>query len=118
MFSIGYILIDELQCQDAISSARKLNESFDVSKYKHCEDSEDFIWTLGIPNCFFYARRISRIMKVRTLTGLEKLQVLQHIDIQSLLSSMLSEETEQTIWLWTELLKINRLLSKINLNLI
>ena len=49
---------------------------------------------------------------MRTLTGPEKLKVLQHIDIQSLLPFMPSEETERILWLWTQLLKINRLLSK------
>ena len=106
------LLIDELKRQDAISSARKFNESFDVSKYKHCKGLEDFICTLGIPNFRFYAGWTSQILKVRTLTGPEKLKVLQHIDIQSLLPSMPSDEIERIQWLWTELLKINRPLSK------
>ena len=66
------LLIDELKRQDAISSAR---ESFDVSKYKYCKGLEDFISTLGIPNFRFYVGRTSRILKVRTLTGPEKLEV-------------------------------------------
>ena len=107
------LLIDEFKRQDAISSARKFNESFDASKYKHCKGLEDFICTLGIPNIGFYVGWTSRILKVRTLSGPEKLKVLQNIDIQSLLPSMPSDEIKWIQWLWTELLKINRLLSKI-----
>ena len=64
---------------------------------------------LGIPDYIFYT---STQLKVRTLTGLEKLNVLSSIDIRSLLPSFPNSESDRIQTLWTELLHINQVLSK------
>ena len=83
-----------------------------TSIVRDCKGLEDFVYRLGIPDFRFYIGQNSRLLKIRTLTGPEKLRVLSSIDIQSLLPSLPSSESSRIQTLWTELLHINKLLSR------
>ena len=106
------LLIDELKRQDSIAAAKKFNGEFDIAKYKHCKGFEDFVTSIGISDYRFYIGKSSRILKVRSLTGPEKLKVLSKINIQSLLPSMPPSESSRIQVLWSDLLEINSCLSK------
>ena len=106
------LLIDKLKRQDAIASAKRFTGAFNISKYRHCKGLEDFVCQLGIPDFRFYIGQNSRLLKIRTLTGPEKLKVLSNIDIQFLLPSLPKSEARRIQTLWTELLQINKLLSR------
>ena len=80
-------LIEELRRQDAIDKAKKFS-TFECSKYRHIYHYEKFASTLGIPSYNFYIGQTSKQLKVRTLTGPEKLKLFRHIDISSLLPSI------------------------------
>ena len=110
------LLIDELKRQDAIAAAKKFTGSFDIVKYKHCKGLEDFISSLGISDFHFYVGQTSRLLKVRTLTGPEKLKVLSKIDIKTLLPLYPPSETARIQNLWKELLDINRTLSTLKMS--
>lgn len=88
------LLVDELKRQDAITAAKKFTGAFNISKYKHCKGLEDFVGQLGILDYKFYIGQTSRQLKIRTLTGPEKLKVLSSIDIRSLLPSFPNSETD------------------------
>ena len=103
------LLIDELKRQYAIASAKRFTGAFNISKYRHCKGLEDFVCQLGIPDFRFYIGQNSRLLKIRTLTGPEKLKVLSNIDIQCLLPSLPNSEAQRIQTLWTELLQINKL---------
>ena len=104
------LLIDELKRPDAITAAKKFTGTFNISKFKHCKGLEEFVGQLGIPDYRFYVGQTSRQLKIRALTGPEKLNVLSSIDIWSLLRSLPNSETDQIQTLWTELLQINKVL--------
>ncbi len=53
----------------------------------------------------------SKQLKIRSLTGPEKLKVCAHICIADLLPALPTDETAR-IHLWTELLHLNQFLSK------
>ena len=106
------LLIDELKRQDSIAAAKKFNGEFDVTKYKHCKGFEDFVGSIGISDYRFYIGKSSRLLKVRSLTGPEKLKLLSNINIQSLLPSNPPSDCSRIQVLWNELLEINSYLSK------
>ena len=60
----------------------------DVTKHKHLEKWEKFAKELGIPDYYFYVGKSTRPLKVRSLTGPEKLKVFKSINIQSLLPTL------------------------------
>ena len=103
-------LIEELCRQDAIDKAKKFS-TFECSKYWHIYHYEKFVSTLGIPSYNFYIGQASKQLKVRTLTGPEKLKLFRHIDIPSLLPSIDPNTTLLVQDLWKRFLKINELLS-------
>ena len=98
-------LIDEMKRQDAIDKAKKFND-FDVSKFKHLQLYEKFITELGILGYHFYTGRNSKILKVRSLTGPERLKVFAHIQIRDLLPS--HDKCEQIQAIWDELYTLTR----------
>ena len=106
------LLIDEFKRQDSIAAAKKFNGEFDIAKYKHCKGFEDFVRSLGISDYRFYIGKSSKLLKVRSLTGPEKLKLLSNINIQSLLPSIPPSEGGRIQTLWTDLLQINTFLSK------
>ena len=66
--------------------------------------------SLGIPSFQFYVGETSKQLKCRSLTGPEKLKVFENIKIESLLP-VISEDTSTRIQhLWSELLKLNKLI--------
>ena len=77
------LLIDELKRQDSIAAAKKFNGEFDVTKYKHCKGFEDFVRSIGISDYRFYIGKSSRLLKIRSLTGPEKLKLLSNISMQA-----------------------------------
>ena len=79
------LLILELRRQDALHSTKKFSK-FDRSKAKHFASWETFLSSLGIPNAKFYIGKASKELKWRTLTGPEKVRVLQNIQISNLLT--------------------------------
>ena len=103
-------LIEELRRQDAIDKAKKFS-TFECSKFQHVYNYEKFVSSLGIPSYNFYIGQSSRQLKVRTLTGPEKLKLFRHIDIPSLLPSVPQNTTLLMQNLWKKFLKINELLS-------
>ena len=107
-----WLLIDELERQDSITVVKKLSGEFDVTKYKHYKGFEDFVRSIGIMDYRFYIGKSSRLLKVRSLTGPEKLKLLSNISIQSLLPSNPPSDCSRIQVLWNELLEINSYLSK------
>ena len=103
-------LIEELRRQDAIDKAKKFS-TFECSKYRHIYHYEKFVSTLGISSYNFYIGQTSKQLKVRALTGPEKLKLFRHIDIPSLLPSIDPNTTLLVQDLWKRFLKINELLS-------
>lgn len=61
-------------------------DDFDVSKFKHLQSYEKFVTELGIPGYHFYTGRNSKVLKVRSLTGPERLKGFAHIQIRDLLN--------------------------------
>ena len=104
-------LLDRLKAEDAIDKARKFS-NWDISRHKHLQAYEDFVTSLGIPNYQFYIGKNSRVLKVRSLTGPEKLKLASHIDIQSLLPGLAAGECTRIQDLWDDLLGLNTLFSK------
>ena len=102
-------LIDELKRQDAIDSARKFS-NFNVTKFKYLQAYEQFVAGLGIPGYHFYTGKNSKVLKICSLTGPEKLKVFSHIQIEQLLPGFKNNEKIQS--LWEELLALNRIFSK------
>ena len=104
-------LLDRLKAEDAIDKARKFT-SWDITRHKHLKAYEDFMKSLSIPNYQFYLGKNSRVLKVRSLTGPEKLKLANHINIQSLLPRVAAEECSRIQDLWDDLLALNTLFSK------
>lgn len=104
-------LIIELRRQDAIEKVRTFS-TFDRAKYCHLANFEDFVSGLGIPGYKFYVGQSSKQLKVRSLTGPERLKVFKHINIRQLLPTHDEEEVLKIQVLWTELLNLNESFSK------
>ena len=102
------LLIIELRRQDAIQKQLKFTR-FDPLKYRHCDAFQQFVSSLGIPGFHFYIGESSKQLKVRSLTGPEKLKVFEHIEIHTLLPSVLPSEcdVDKIQHLWTELWLLN-----------
>lgn len=105
-------LIESLQFADAIAKAKKFSGCFDVENYKHLKAYEDFVASLGIPSYHFYVGKSSKLLKVRSLTGTEKLKLFQNIRVANLLPNISTEEHERIQHLWDELLCLNAIFSK------
>lgn len=101
-------VIEKLEFEDAIAKVKKFS-NFDVQKYRHLKDYEDFVMSLGIPSYHFYVGKNSNILKVRSLTGPKKPKLFQNI---SLLPSVDAEECERIQHLWDELLHLNSIFPK------
>lgn len=105
-------LLDELKRQDAIEEVKKFTNGFEISRHKHLERYEQFVSSLGIPSYKFYVGKNSKVLKVRTLTGPEKLRVMSSIMIKDLLPTLPDILCESIQHLWTELISLNGLFSK------
>ena len=105
------LLIVELRRQDAIEKVKKFT-STDLSRYQHIQKYQEFVSSLGIPGFEFYIGRSSKELKCRSLTGPEKLKLLQKIDIQSLLPNFDASQCQAIQHLWKELLCLNSIISK------
>ena len=97
------LLIVELRRQDAIEKVKKFT-STGLSRYQHIQKYQDFVSSLGILGFEFYIGRSSKELKCRSLTGPEKLKLLEKIDIQSLLPNFEASECQAIQHLWKELL--------------
>lgn len=84
-------LHDRLKAEDAIGKAQKFS-NWDITKHKHLKAYEDFVASLDIPNYHFYLGKNSKVLKVRSLTGAEKLKLASRINIKELLPTIHSEE--------------------------
>ena len=104
------LLITELRQQDSIDQRKRFTGQFDVSKFKHLENYEKFVSSLGIPSFQFYVGQASKALKCRSLTGPEKLKVFDSIDIKSLLPTISDDTSTRIQHLWTELLELNKLI--------
>lgn len=111
---VSDVLIDLLICKlrrhDAIEKVKKFT-AFDSEKYAHLDAYQNFVTSLKIPGFSFYVGKTSKALKCCTLTGPEKLKVLQHIDIQKLLPKVETEKCARIQRLWTELLALNQIFS-------
>ena len=65
------LLIVELRRQDAIATVKKFSNP-NLSKYRHIQNFQTFVSSLGIPGFEFYVGRSSKELKCRSLTGPEK----------------------------------------------
>ena len=74
------LLIVELCRQDAIEKVKKFT-STDLSRYQYIQKYQEFVSSLGIPGFEFYIGRSSKELKRCSLTGPEKLKLLEKIDI-------------------------------------
>ena len=104
------LLITELRCQDSIDQRKRFTGQFDVSKFKHLENYEKFVSSLGIPSFQFYVGEASKELKCRSLTGPVKLKVFDSIDIKSLLPTISEDTSIRIQHLWSELLELNKLI--------
>lgn len=105
------LLIVELRRQDAIEKVKKFM-STDLSRYQHIQKYLEFVSSLGIPGFEFFIDCSSKELKCRSLTGPEKLKLLQKIDIQLLLPNFEASECQAIQRLWKELLCFNCIISK------
>ena len=80
-------LIDELKRQHAIEKARKF-ANFDVTNHRHLQEYETFVRSLGIPGYSFYVGKDSKALKIRTLTGPEKVKLFEKISIREILPTL------------------------------
>ena len=103
-------LITELRRQDAIDQHKRFTGHFDISKFKHLDNYEKFVTSLGIPSFQFYIGEASKQMKCRSLTGPEKLKVFENIEIQQLLPTVAETTTSRIQHLWHELIELNKLI--------
>lgn len=69
-------LVSELQRQD------KIDRQKNPVKYKHCDEYQKFVTSLGILNFEFYIGK-TRELKTQSLTGPEKLKVFHNIKIEA-----------------------------------
>ena len=67
------LLIVELRRHDCIDQLKKF-ACFDPLKYQHIDFFQKLVSRLGIPGYSFYNGKDSKVMKVRSLTGPEKLE--------------------------------------------
>ena len=85
------LLIVELRRQDSIEKVNRFT-CFDPKKYKHVDSFQQFVSSLGIPGYSFYIGKDSKALKIRSLTGPEKLKVFRNIRIADLLPKMEQSE--------------------------
>ena len=78
------LLVVELKRQDAIEKVKRFT-CFDPIKYKHLDAYEKFVTSCGVPGYHFYIGQDSKQMKIRSLTGPERLKVFANISIADLL---------------------------------
>ena len=104
-------LIDQLKAEDRIEQAKKFS-NWDITQHRHLKAYENFVGSLGIPNYHFYVGRNSRILKVRSLTGPEKLKMASRIKIRELLPNAGADVCWKIQTLWDDLLELNMLFSK------
>ena len=105
------LLIVELCRQDAIEKVKKFSCS-DLTRYRHIQNYQTFVSSLGIPGFEFYIGRTSKELKCRSLTGPEKLKLFRSINIPSLLPSFSLADCQKIQSLWEELLRLNSIISK------
>ena len=98
-------LVIELKRHDSLEKVKKLS-SFDPMKYHHLDAFQKFVTSLGIPSFRFYVSQNSKILKCRSLTGLEKLKLFRNISIANVLPKLAAEEVLRIQVLWTELVEI------------
>ena len=68
--------------------------------------------SLGIPGYSFYVGKDSKKLKVRSLTGPEKLKLFKSIKIIELLPGMNPLEAAQIHHLWDDFFNLNQIISK------
>lgn len=79
------LLVVELKRQDAIEKVKRFT-CFDATKYKHLDGYQTFVTSCGVPGYHFYIGQDSKQMKIRSLTGPERLKVFTNISIADLLT--------------------------------
>ena len=104
------ILIVKLRRQDAIATVKKFSNP-NLSKYRHIQNFQTFLSSLGIPGFEFYVGRSSKELRCCSLTGPEKLKLFRSIRIQTMLPTLSSELCQQIQHLWEELLSLNSTVS-------
>lgn len=102
-------LIIELKRQDSIASTTTF-QSTNLQRYRHLNEFQLFVTSLGIPDYKFYVCQSSKQLKSRSLTGPEKLKVMRHIRIARMLPNFADSDKIQ--FLWDELLHLNEIFSK------
>ena len=105
------LLILELKRQNCIDKVKKFT-AFEPQKYRHLDSYQNFVSSLGIPGYQFWIGRNSKELKIRSLTGPERLKLFRNIKIKELLSKFNDSEVLDIQILWTELLELNTTFSK------
>ena len=92
----------------------KLNKfsKFDPDKYKHLDAYQKFVSSLGVPGYKFWIGENSKQLKIRSLTGPERLKVFKYFDVQQLLPKEDPAECARKQVLWNELLELHITFSK------
>lgn len=104
-------LLVELKRQDAIEKVKRFT-SFDAVKYKHLDGYQKFVAGCGVPGYQFYIGQDSKQMKIRSLTGPERLKVFTNISIADLLPKFPQSKCTAIQGLWNDLLQLNKTFSK------
>ena len=105
------LLILELKRQDCIDKVKKFT-AFEPQKYRHLDSYQNFASSLGVPGYQFLIGRNSKELKIRSLTGPERLKLFRNIKIKELLPKFNDSEVLDIQILWTELLELNTTFSK------
>ena len=105
------LLLVDLKRADAIEKLNKFSK-FDSEKYKHLDAYQKFVSGLGVPGYKFRIGQNSKQLKIRSLTGPERLKVFKHIIIQQLLPKEDPSERARKQVLWNELLELHETFSK------
>lgn len=105
------LLIVELRRHDSIDKLKRFT-CFNPEKYKHIDAIQKFVSSLGIPGYSFYIGKDSKVLKVRSLTGPEKLKVFRNIKVAELLLKTDRSEVAQIQHLWDEFFRLNQIFSK------
>ena len=105
------LLIVELRRHDSIDKLKRFT-CFDPLKYQHIDSFQKFVSCLGIPGYSFYIGKDSKVLKVRSLTGPEKLKVFRIINIEELLPKLDRSEVARIQHLWDEFFCLNEIFSK------
>ena len=105
------LLVVELKRQDAIDKVKRFT-CFDAVKYKHLHSYQKFVASCGVPGYHFYIGQDSKQMKIRSLTGPERLKLFANISIADLLPTFSQSKCLAIQGLWVDLLQLNRTFSK------